>query len=84
MIKKVILYRFSTERFFVCDMKNKRRFSSKLASYNPEISFLCNIYLVCGDQKKYHNNTGRLLQGKQPQYRLKCHTQLVCDIFKLV
>ena len=46
MIKKVILYRFPRERFFVCDMKNKIRFSSKLASYNPEIFFLCNIYLV--------------------------------------
>ena len=46
MIKKVILYRFPRERFFVCDMKNKRRFSSKLASYNAEIIFLCNLYLV--------------------------------------
>ena len=39
MIEKVILYRFPRERFFVCDMKNKIRFSSKLASYNPEIFF---------------------------------------------
>ena len=84
MIEKVILYRFPRERFFVCDMKNKIRFSSKLASYNPEIFFYVMSIWYEVPRKKYHNNTGRLLQGKQPQYRLKCHTQLVCDIFELV
>ena len=35
-------------------------------------------------KKKYYKSTRSLLQGKQPQYRLKCHTFLVCDIFELV
>ena len=28
-------------------------------------------------RKNYHDNIWSLLQGKQPQYRLKCHTQFV-------
>jgi len=35
-------------------------------------------------RKNYHDNIWSLLQGKQPQYRLKCHTQFVCDIIELV
>ena len=50
------------------------------------LNFFFNVISICheGPRKKYHYNMGSLLQGKQPQYRLKCHTQLVCDIFEVV
>ena len=47
-------------------------------------SFFCNLYLVWGTHKKYHDNIRSLLQGKQPQYRLKFNKMLLCDICWLV
>ena len=47
-------------------------------------SFFCNLYLVWGTHKKYHDNIRSLLQGKQPQYRLKFNKMLLCDICGLI
>ena len=45
MMQKVFLYRLQRELFFVCDMKNKLLFCSKLVSYNA-VNFLKSSFFV--------------------------------------
>ena len=83
MRKKVFLYRFSGMLFFVCDIENTGIFCSNLAFCNAA-KFFSGIFLWYEvPRKDFYGNIRSLLQGKQPQYRLKFDQMLQCDIFGL-